>query len=86
MRPVIAHVSGPLLHTQLWPPGEAIAVYAVIESPPLALGAFHVIVACAGAVETVTLVGAPASVRGLLVAGALAGEVPMAVVAVAVKV
>ena len=84
--PVIVQVSDPLLQVQLCPPGDAVAVYAVMVSPPLAAEALQVIVASPAAVETVTFDGALANARGLPVTAALTGEEPMAVSAIAVKV
>ena len=43
--PVIVHVNGPVLQVHVWPPGEASAVYAVMVSPPVAVGAIQVMVA-----------------------------------------
>jgi hypothetical protein len=57
-----------------------------MASPPLAAEALHVIVASPAAVETVTFDGALANARGLPVTAALAGEEPIAVSAIAVKV
>ena len=69
------------------PPGLEVAVYEVIALPPFAAGAVKLIVAWVLPGAAVNAVGAPGTVAGVtLLEGADAGPVPMAFVAVTVKV
>ena len=72
---------------QVNPPGDEVAEYVVIALPPLDPGAVQL--TCEEALPTValTLVGAPGTVRGVTDDEAVeAAEVPLAFVAVTVKV
>src|SRR5688572_9238134 len=69
------------------PPGDEVAVYAVIAAPPLEAGAVKATVACALPPVAVPMVGAPGTVAGVtLLDAADAAPVPIAFVAVTVKV
>jgi hypothetical protein len=69
------------------PPGLEVTVYPVIAEPPLLTGAVNVTVACAFPAVAVPIVGAPGTVEGITEFEAeLAGPVPLALVAVTVKV
>ena len=85
VKPVI--VQGLVELEQVNDPGDDVAVYEVIALPPLDPGAVQL--TCEEALPTValTLVGAPGTVRGVTDDEAVeAAEVPLAFVAVTVKV
>ncbi len=87
MRPVTAHCKGPLDHEHDCPPGEAVTEYAVIDAPPLELGALHDTTDDAFATVPDTPVGTPGVVRGVTELDATdALLVPAAFVAVTVNV
>jgi hypothetical protein len=70
-------------------PGFEVAVYDVIVEPPLEAGAVNDTDACASPALAVPIVGVPGTVAAAGVTeldGALAAPVPMALVAVTVKV
>jgi hypothetical protein len=80
-------VQGLVELVQVNPPGVEVAVYPVIALPPLDPGAVQL--TCEEALPTaaLTLVGAPGTVRGVTDDEAVeAAEVPLAFVAVTVKV
>jgi hypothetical protein len=80
-------VIGLALPVAVKPPGLEVTVYPVIAEPPLLAGAVNVIVACAFPAVAVPIVGAPGTVEGVKeFEAALAGPVPLAFVAVTVKV
>jgi hypothetical protein len=57
VRPVI--VQPVLAEVQVAPPGEAVAVYPVIDAPPFEAGAAQVTATCPSAAVVLTVVGAP---------------------------
>ena len=69
------------------PPGFDVTVYDVIALPPFEAGGVKLTVACALPAVAVPIVGAPGTVAGVtLLEAADAGPVPIALVAVTVKV
>ena len=71
----------------VFPPGFEVTVYPVIAEPPSLTGAVNVTVAWAFPAVADTPVGAPGTVPGVTeFEAALAGPVPLAFVAVTVKV
>jgi hypothetical protein len=69
------------------PPGSEVTVYPVIAEPPSLAGAVNVTVACAFPAVADPIVGAPGTVDGVTaLEAALTGPVPLALVAVTVKV
>ena len=86
MRPVTVQLV--VEEVQVKPPGEEVTVYKVMGDPPLELGAVQVTFAeVAEATTALTLVGAPGAAAGVIeLEGGEAGEVPIALVAVKVKV
>jgi hypothetical protein len=84
--PVTVAVVGPAV-LALAPPGDAVTVYPVTGEPPLLAGAVHDTTAEALPAIAVTAIGDPGTVRGVTATlGDEAGEVPAALVAVAVNV
>ena len=85
VRPVT--VMGEAVPLALMPPGEEVAVYDVIVAPPFEAGGANVTFACALPGSATPIVGAPGTAAGVtLFVGVDAGPVPMAFVAVTVKV
>ena len=86
-RPVtVMEVQG-AVQEAVMPPGEDVAVKLVMAVPPLDAGAVNVTVACVLPAVAVPMVGAPGGPSGVaLFEAADAGPVPMALVAVTVKV
>jgi hypothetical protein len=74
------------VNVHVWPPGEAVTVYEVIEAPPLFTGAANVTVALPSPAVAVTPVTGSGFVVGVAELPALTTEVPLLFVAVAVKV
>jgi len=62
--PAIVHWSGPEAQTHFDPPGDAVAVYAVIAIPPLEAGTDHVTTIEPSRAEATGPVGTPGIVRG----------------------
>ncbi len=84
--PPIVHLSAPVV-AQVFPPGDAVAVYPVTALPPLEAGADQLTWAEEREGTAATPVGAPGTDRGVTGAeGAEAGPVPAMFVAVTVKV
>jgi hypothetical protein len=74
-------------HVPMKPPGDDVAVYAVIAEPPLLAGAVNVTLACALPAVAVPIVGAPGTVAGVTLFDAAEGALPpTALLAVTVKV
>ena len=59
------HVSAPVVHVQLLPPGVAKTVYPVMTEPPLLGGADHVTTTCVFPRVPLTFVGASGVVIGI---------------------
>ena len=86
VRPETVAVNAPVV-VAVAPPGVAVTVYPVIGEPPLLAGAVHDTWAWLLPAMAVTAVGAAGTAVGVTaVLADEAGEVPAALVAVAVKV
>ena len=80
-------VSGPEVHEQVAPPGDAVTVYPVIVAPPFDPGAVHDTTTWVLPDAPTTLVGAPGTVAGVTATdGTEASPGPALLVAVTVNV
>ena len=80
-------VMGEAAPLAVMPPGEDVTVYDVIGDPPLEAGGVKVTLACPSPASARPIVGASGTASGVtLFEGADCGPVPMALVAVTVKV
>ena len=71
----------------MMPPGDEVAVYEVIADPPFEAGGVNATVACPLPAVAMPIVGAPGTAAGVtLFEGVDEGPVPVAFVAVTVKV